>query len=436
MHHARRAAGHAVTAPFQQVGVLRERRTSTRPTWGAVAILMRVTALAATVAVVLACGERSEAQTEERVVQLAEELVPRVERAVGLPFKADPRLAVRSRDQVREYLVQQLADEWPDDELRGMTLAYQLFNLLPDTLEMRRLLLALYTEQVVGFYDPDSATLYVVDGSDPFLLRMTMAHELVHALQAQYLPISELLDGERRNDRRMAAHATLEGQATLASLMVMMPNQDFRSIPDFEGTFREAIREQHAQMPVFNSAPRVIQEGLIFPYLEGANFSRWFLSQYGDTVPYGDRMPQSTEHILHPGRYRAGDPPVTLVVEPRPDVVYQDGLGEFEIRVLLTELSGREAVGRAGGLGWGGDQYAVLEVDVGHVLVWWVVWDSERYADRFARVLEREWPKRNRPDRRFTIERLALNGHAAVRLVDAPADWGGSEGLPAVQVGR
>ncbi|MGD2135661.1 MAG: hypothetical protein PVF27_05850 [Gemmatimonadales bacterium] len=397
-------------------------------------MLMRLPILAAATAALLACGERGEAQTDEQAVELAQELAPRVERAVGLPFKREPRIAVRSREQVRRYMMWKLADEWPDDELRGMTTAYRLFGLLPDTLEMRRLLLALYTEQVVGFYEPDSTTLYVVDGSDPFMLRMTMAHELVHALQAQYVPLSELLDGERRNDRRMAAQAVLEGQATLASLMVMMPNQDFAAIPDFEGTFRESIREQQAQMPVFNSAPLVIQEGLIFPYLEGANFTRWFLSQYGDTVPFGERLPQSTEHILHPERYRAGDPPVTLVVQPRPDMVYQDGLGEFEIRVLLTELSGREAVGRAGGLGWGGDQYAVLGAGAGHALVWWVVWDAERYADRFARVLGREWPKRDRPNRRFTIERLTVEQHPAVRLVDAPVGWDGWERLPRVEV--
>ena len=55
-------------------------------------------------------------------------------------------------------------------------------------------------------------------------------------------------------------------------------------------------------MPVFAAAPLVIREGLVFPYLAGADFVRWFMEDYPDTVPYGDRLPASTEHILHPER--------------------------------------------------------------------------------------------------------------------------------------
>ena len=61
---------------------------------------------------------------------------------------------------------------------------------------------------------------------------------------------------------------------------------------------------------MFAAAPLVIREGLVFPYLAGADFVRWFMEDYPDTVPYGDRLPASTEHILHPERYREGDMPI------------------------------------------------------------------------------------------------------------------------------
>lgn len=387
--------------------------------------------LAACVALaVIACGERGEAQTQGRAIKLAEELVPRVERAVGLPFKADPQIAVRSRAQVSRYMAQMLAEEWPPAELEGVSAAYKLFGMLPDTVDLRALLLGLYTEQVVGYFDPDSNALYVVEGSDPLVLRMTMAHELVHALQSQYVPLRRLLDAERGNDARMAAQAMLEGQATLASLRVMMPDQDFNAIPDFPQAYRQAIREQQEQMPVFRSAPRLIQEELIFPYLEGANFVRWFLQQYGDTVPFGARLPRSTEQILHPERYRRGDQPVFLSLTDTAGLVYQDGLGEFETRLLLADLSHNESIGRMGANGWGGDQYGVFKAGDGNALVWWSVWDTERYADRFADLLAREWQTRRRAGRRYTIDRLQVGTRAAVRLVDAPVDWTGWEKVP------
>ncbi|MEE8192475.1 MAG: ImmA/IrrE family metallo-endopeptidase [Gemmatimonadales bacterium] len=397
--------------------------------------MLRFVSAGALCLTLLACGERGEAQSERRVLATAEELLPKVERAVGLPFKQPPRIAVRSREQVSRYLVRKLDDEMPPDMLHGIATAYRLFGLIPDTLDLYSLLLALYTEQVVGYFDPDSATLYVVAGSDPMQLRMVLAHELVHALQAQYVSIDELLDPGRTNDRRTAAQAVLEGQATLASLTALMPDQDFDAMPEFWNTYRFALTQQHELMPVFSSAPLIIREVLIFPYLGGADFVRWFNREYPDTVPFGARLPVSTEQILHPDRYGEGDLPIELAVGDGSPVLYSDGLGEFEIRVLLTQLTGSESVGRAGALAWGGDRYAVVPTGGDeYALVWWSVWDTERAADRFSILLSRLWPDRRAAGRRHVIERLTVERLPAVRLIDAPVGWEGWQLPPGVRV--
>ena len=381
-----------------------------------------------------ACGERSEAQVEGRVLEMTEELTPKVERAVGLPFKVPPVVAVRTREQVRTYMARKMDDDMPPEQLDGMTVAYRLFGLLPDTLDLRELLVSLYTEQVVGYHDPDSTTLYVVAGADPLVLKLTLAHELVHVLQGQYMTLDTLLDMSRDGDRRMAAQAVLEGQATLASLVVLMPDRGFEDIPDFSETYRQAIKQQHAQMPVFNSAPLIVRESIVFPYLEGANFVRWFQQEHGEVQPFDSRMPQSTEQILHPERYRENDQPVALRLADRGPVTHTDGLGEFEIRVLLTSLTGRESVGRAGALAWGGDRYAVYQAGNGeHALVWWTAWDTAKAADRFATLLDRHWPKYDSAERRIFIEREPVGGRPGVRLVDAPQHWSGWDAMPRVE---
>jgi len=383
----------------------------------------------------LACGKPGEAQSERRVLATAEDLLPEVERAVGMPFRQPPQIAVRSREQVSRYLAHKLDDEMPPEELHRLAVSYRLFGLIPDTLDLRSLMVALYTEQVVGYFDPDSSTLYVVEGSDPLQLRMVLAHELVHALQAQYVSIDELLDPGKANDRRTAAQAVLEGQATLASLTALMPDQDFDAMPEFWSTYRLALTQQHELMPVFSSAPLIIREVLIFPYLGGADFVRWFNREYGDTVPYGAMLPVSTEQILHPDRYREGDLPVELAVGDGSPVLHSDGLGEFEIRVLLTQLTGSESVGRAGALAWGGDRYAVIPAGSDeYALVWWSVWDVERAADRFSILLTRLWPDRSAAGRRHVIERLTVERLPAVRLIDAPVDWEGWHAPPGARV--
>ncbi len=187
-------------------------------------------------------------------------------------------------------------------------------------------------------------------------------------------------------------------------------------------------------MPVLASAPRFIREGLLFPYLSGADFVRWFSQAYPDTVPYGPRLPRSTEQILHPERYRSGDEPVFLMFDTNGNggSLYEDGLGEFETRLLLTELTGSESIGSAGAIGWAGDRYAVYSAQSDHALVWYSVWDTANAADRFGRLLESEWETRS--ERRSSIERIDVDGTAGVRLVDAPESWSGWRDVPVVRL--
>src|SRR5439155_977548 len=66
---------------------------------------------------------------------------------------------------------------------------------------------------------------------------------------------------------------------------------------------------------VFGGGPLWLRESLIFPYLGGAEFVRWFDHEYPGKQPYGVLMPISTEQILHPARYVAGDRPDALAFE-------------------------------------------------------------------------------------------------------------------------
>ena len=380
--------------------------------------------------------EEPPAQGAAQVESIARQVIPRVEKAVGLKFKTPPRLAVRTREQVHGYLAAKLDEDLPPQELEQVSVAYRLFHMIPDTLDMRAMLMALYSEQVVGYFDPDSATLYVVDRADPLQLRLVLAHELVHALQGQYLHLDSMLSVRKHNDRRNATQAVMEGQATLASIVAIKPDADPADMPDFWNVYREQVREEQLRMPVFSKAPLIIREGLIFPYLAGADFARWFGTQFRDTVPFGRRLPVSTEQILHPDRYLAGDRPVDLRFIRRPMPMYDDNLGEFETRVLLTVLSGSEAVGSAGAMEWAGDRYGVFDVPGSRerALVWWSVWDSEKAARRFGALLERHWAKQPRPGRKYLIEQQAVGAHPGVRLIDAPSAWAGWTNQPSVVV--
>jgi hypothetical protein len=377
------------------------------------------------IAVASGCrGQTRAAQEDAVLARLVDSLRTPVERAAGLTFRTPPRSALRSPAQVRAYLLAKLDEELPPARMRGLETAYRLFGMLPDTLDLRKLLLDLYAEQVAGYYDPDSSTLFGVAGADRTQLRLVLAHEMVHALQGQYLPLDSILKATTSNDRLTAAQSILEGQATLASIEVLAPGQGVTKLPQFWEMYRDQVRQQQSAMPVFARAPLVVREALIFPYLDGAEFMHWWTTDGPkDTVPYGPRMPVSTEQILHPDRYARGDLPVPLAFAADSGIVYEDGLGESEIRVLLATLAGSDEVQTAVPIGWGGDRYRVYDTPGGPALVWYAVWDDQRSAERFLRSAGPRLQRTGRPGYRATLDALTLAGRAATRYVLAPAAW-------------
>ena len=394
----------------------------------------------AAVSLSLACrGEPVRAQRDATIAQLVDSLKPAVERAAGFRFRTTPRSAMRSRDQVRAYLIAKLRQELPPSRVRGIETAYRLLALLPDTLELEPLLVNLYSEQVAGYYDPDSTMLFGVTGADRLQLRLVLAHEMVHALQGQYLPLDSILHDIRSNDRLTAAQAVLEGQATLVSIRVLSPGVDVTAQQGFWDEYREQVAEQQDAMPVFAHAPLLIRETLLFPYLDGAEFMRWWgTSALRDSLPAGARMPASTEQILTPDRYRQGDQPVALrfVAGSRPRT-YEDDLGELEIRVLDAQLRGDvEAPRDIAPIGWGGDLYGLFDSPKGAALVWYVVWDDPASDDRFLAATGARLRARERPGYRVELTRVEVDRRPASRFVIAPTEWAGWRDLPRVEVVR
>ena len=400
--------------------------------------LTRVGMFGVILSVSLSCRERAQAvQGEAELKDIVHRMMPVVAEAAGLPFKHEPLVLRRSRAQVRDYVVHKFDEDLPPADLTGLQSALRLFGLIPDSLELRPTMIDLLTEQIAGYYDPDSNALYIPADIEPFQLRVVVSHELVHALQDQYVPLDSIITQRHANDRRSAAQAILEGQATVAQIPVLMPEQKPDTLP--LGWFwkqRTVMAAQQAQMKDFTRAPLWLREGLIFPYLGGADFNTWFRRTYlGRSVL--DSMPRSTEQILHPERYRDHDEPTDIAFDGQAaDLKWEDGLGEFETRLLFQQHLGNEAEAITLASGWDGDRYQVLGAKA-DALVWYTVWDDAAAASRFAGGLQRAWAKR-RPDgrtaRRSEVKQLTISGRPVVRLIDAPANWTGWKAIPTIKL--
>jgi hypothetical protein len=380
-----------------------------------------------------ACGG-DQAETEQAsptdagLEAMVDSVMPRLQVLAGLQKRGDIQMRMQNKDSLRKYIEQRMAEEMPAQELAGVKAVYVTLGVMPADLDLQRLLLDLYTEQVVGYYDPDSKALFVVEGADRETVRPVLVHELVHALQDQHTNLDSLIAKDRGNDRQTAAQSAIEGHATMVMVAYLAEAQakspvDPRVLPDIGQSIRPSLEAQNAQFPVFQRAPRILREALLFPYASGAGFVQklWLRplnSGFGDPypAPIGDLMPSSTEQVMHPdSRFlvERDEPTELRLAAATGPVIRENSLGEMEISVFLGEHLGADAERQSAG--WDGDRYRLIKHGNGNVLIWYSVWDDNAAADRFADAYRRIATKRSRSAR---VERITVEGRPVVRVVD------------------
>lgn len=367
-----------------------------------------------------ACGDKK-ATSDEPYADIVASVVPRLEKQLGLPFKQPPKIARRSKEEVREFVMKQLTSERGRTQIAGQQGAYRVLGLLPDTLDLSALFQRLLEEQVVGYYDPATKVLYVVDGAPKALVDQTVSHELVHALQDQYVKVDSIQAGVDDADRLAAAQAVLEGQAVFEGLRLDPNVGPMLKMPGGWDQIRDVIRDGQTGMPIFASAPRAVREGLLFPYLGGADFVRRFTDRRPARELLAD-LPVSTKQILNDAAFLAADSgkrdmptAVTLPVPSAGTVSYTNGFGEFETRLILVQHLKDEALARRGAGGIDGDRYAVVKLPGGDALAWASVWDSSVEAADFLDLLM------DATRRRYEMAKPNVEAGVTSRTLDVPA---------------
>jgi hypothetical protein len=359
-------------------------------------VIARCLAGAALLAAAAAC--RGESTGEGPYDREVAEAMPRIEASTGLKFKAKPKVEARGKDEVRAFLMKKFDEETPSQSIAGEAAAYKLLGMIPDSMDLRAFLVRVLNEQIVGYYDPSVKTLYVVKGADEQVVGITITHELVHALQDQYVNLDSIQKSTDDGDRTMAAQAVIEGQAQFEQLSIMVGGaENIAARVGGRDRIRELIRENQSAMPVFATAPMVIQETLLFPYLSGADFVQRFKEQKGKANPLTD-LPVSTEQVLHTpaffGTPRDVPSVVTLPAPRGATKVYENDLGEFGTRLFLYQHLGDPTLAGRAAAGWDGDRYLVVQGTGGKGIVWASVWDSALEAAEFSDALTRATVRR------------------------------------------
>jgi hypothetical protein len=160
---------------------------------------------------------------------------------------------------------------------------------------------------------------------------------------------------------------------------------------------------------ILDELPPIIVSSFSFPYDTGFQFvmdiyngGDLTLTTPGDFAnieAVWNNLPQSSEQIIHPDRYLAGDAPLTVSLPPLTDTLGigwqqldDDVFGEFTLREYLKQQLTAEEVEQAA-TGWGGDRYTVFwnEATQQLVMALRLVWDSNADGAEFA-SLYRSYP--------------------------------------------
>jgi hypothetical protein len=341
--------------------------------------------------------------------------------------------SAQSRAQIERMIMKNLDEETTPAQMHAAEVTLKKLGLVPPDFQYRALMVRLLTEQVAGYYEPKTGEFHLADWIDLDGQKPIMAHELTHALQDQHFNLRRFEHWPKGDsDAELAAHALIEGDATLA-MALYVANNPLRALLFLKSLGTAAISSAELE-----KAPRAMRESLLFPYQEGTDWTRSLYKQGGwDRVSKAfTELPQSTEQIMHPEKYFAHDAPVKVVLpdlalllnksaasevrvqrsevsragsaqrEPLRSAATRyhsspranhaqvtraawrrldyDVQGEWGFYLILDEFLKAPAESRRAAAGWGGDRFAIYEGPRGEVLIASLsTWDTENDAREF-----------------------------------------------------
>ena len=296
-----------------------------------------------------------------------------VARVRGLPLKQPIPNEVVDRAELRARLLKLAAEDKTAAESAAEAFALERWGLIPPGLDYEAMLVDLLTEQIAGYYDPDTKRLTISKsaGDDPAWAEMVLAHELDHGLQDQSFDLNRFEDlPSSEGDALAARRALVEGDGIALMIEVMVTRT--QSKVDWANPGLATAIEKSMSVPgtgddKLDRAPIAIREAMLFPYRAGFGF----VAALRRRQPWSAvdaafaRPPRSTEQVLHPERYFADDPPIPVDARvpaalPGFAIRHSTVWGELGFDLWLRGHGVDEHGAAEAAEGWGGDRVVVL----------------------------------------------------------------------------
>ena len=377
------------------------------------------------------------AGTNPEFLKAADEVLGQMSEILHLPIKQPLKKSLRSKDEIRAYLVSEEKEDRTDAQRYADDKALEAFGLIPKGFPLDSFLLDILTDQVAGLYDPKAKEFYIADWIPADEQKEVMSHELTHALEDQSFNVEPWIKAARPNDdAEMARDAVSEGTALAAMLDYALRDEKMsvRDIGDVSMLIRAGAVAEMDQDPKLKKAPLYIRDALLFPYLAGTSFSQQFLKAHDgwqDLHLIFERPPVSTQQIMQPDFYLKDVRPAKVTfpawkgVAPADwNLLEENVLGEFGLDEVLKQYLDTD---RAEGLSpaWDGDRYAVFEntktknTALVFILALETTDDAYRFFGQYSEALEKKYDTRSHLYRRPNFFQFQTDsGGVFLRCID------------------
>jgi hypothetical protein len=351
-------------------------------------------------------------------LRAADEVLAQMSKLLDLPIKEPLKKSLRSKQQIREYLIQAEKDDKDEVQRDADAKTIEAFGLIPKGFPLDSFMLDVLTDQIAGLYDPKAKEFYIADWIPPDEQRSVMAHELTHALEDQSYHIDPWIKSARPNDdAELAREAVSEGSAMAAMVDYSLREENIgvRDLPDVTVLLRSGAVDEMSKDPHLAKAPPYIRDDLLFPYLAGTTFSQQFLKAHAgwsDLNLLFANPPVSTQQIMHPDLYLAGVKPEKVTLPEWKGLLPADWkfleenvMGEFNVDEVLKQYLDQDRADKLAAK-WRGDRYASFENQKTKqiLLVFLIdldtVEDAARFCGQYSEALEKKYPTRTQLLRR------------------------------------
>src|SRR3984957_8795685 len=109
----------------------------------------------------------------------------------GFRVKRQLPFALITRDQVNQYLKEQIQQSVKPEEIRAEEATLKKFGFAPPDFDLKQTTIDLLTEQAAAFYDFKRKKLFISDWATANMRDVALIHELAHALADQNFSIQK-----------------------------------------------------------------------------------------------------------------------------------------------------------------------------------------------------------------------------------------------------